>query len=249
MTPLGSKGPLSPRKPSSPSSWFSPQAPSNSPKLGSRLSLALSKFAKSPMTSKVNSSTSQESSLSPDTIAMTRLAADLSLAIPLVLIGAFTLPTCCFIGWLRHDDRWVMRELQLDGLVWPISAPFYVAKARLMWLAVHELLSTNLIMLFFVINAIRHPTRYGRAADDNPSAGSGSGRGEGSAFSAARRSAAPAGALNIHLANSDMSTFDQAAIEADAIYIEHLPAAAESEFELKEGKKGREKESSEISHA
>lgn len=120
---LGVLGPVPMTPPSgklNPASIFSPTVPSpTSPHgLTSHVSSIFVRFKRGPTmaSSRVNS---QESTLSPETIAMTRLAADLSLAVPLVLMGSFVLPTCCFIGWLRHDTTWIMRELQLDGLCWP----------------------------------------------------------------------------------------------------------------------------------
>ncbi len=52
-------------------------------------------------------------------VAMRRLANDLLMATPLILIGCVVLPTTNFIGYFRKDNSWVMRELQLDGLAFP----------------------------------------------------------------------------------------------------------------------------------
>ena len=56
---------------------------------------------------------------SDEHIAMQRLANDLLMATPLLLIGCAVLPTNNFIGYFQGNNSWTMRELQLDGLAFP----------------------------------------------------------------------------------------------------------------------------------
>lgn len=57
---------------------------------------------------------------SAEHVAMQRLANDLLMATPLLLIGCFVLPTTNFIGYFKgNDGQWWERELQLDGLAFP----------------------------------------------------------------------------------------------------------------------------------
>jgi hypothetical protein len=58
-------------------------------------------------------------SASAEHVTMQRLANDLLMATPLILIGCVLLPTTNFIGYFRGSETWTMRELQLDGLAFP----------------------------------------------------------------------------------------------------------------------------------
>lgn len=81
--------------------------------------------------------------LSAETIALARLSNDLMMATPLVLASCFILPCLAFLGWMVDSNSWAMKELRTNGLVYA------------------ELLITVPLLLFFVYNHLRNPSRYG----------------------------------------------------------------------------------------